>query len=168
MIPFISIAIAFTAAVALQPVRGLPLSSIPYAFSPQPTTSSPENGADVPIRSVAEIAGATKASTYVGRRVALHDVRVIRTAGPRSFWIDGGEGRRVLVVVDATTLEAAAGCAFGAGDQVNVEGLLKAVPGRHGQKIEDWGRLDEDDAKALEKHAVYIYAKHLTVSGKAR
>jgi hypothetical protein len=168
MIPFMSIAIALTA-IAVPSAPGFPLRSTPNAFSRQTTAVNPGSApANEPIRSVAEIAALMKAQGSVGRDVVLRDARVIRAAGPRSFWIDGGEGRRVFVVVDAPTLEAAAGCAFGAGDQVSVEGVLKAVPGRHGQKIEDWGRLDEDDAKALEKHAVYIYAKHVAVAGKPR
>jgi hypothetical protein len=112
---------------------------------------------------VAEIADSAKAPNLVGRDVVLQDVRVVRVAGPRSFWIQGSNGRRVFVVVDATTLEAAAGCAFGSGDEVSIDGALKAVPGRHGQVIEDWGRLDEDDAKALETQAVYVFAKHVRV-----
>jgi hypothetical protein len=167
MINFLWMSIALTAIVAVQSVRGLPLISIPDAFNRQAATVSPGSAdARAPIRSVAEISDPAKVSGLVGRDVMLRDVRVIRTAGPRSFWIEGSEGRRVFVVVDAMTLVAAAGSAFGSGDEVSIEGSLKPVPGHHGQMIEDWGRLDEDDATALEKQVVYVYAKHVHVTGR--
>jgi hypothetical protein len=142
------------------------------AFSrsaPAPPAASPSSGAAsaAPLREVGSIVGGASPIAAVGRRADLSAVKVRRLAGSRSFWV-GGDDQQLFVVVDAATLEkAAGGRPPQAGDTVNVAGELRKVPGwQPDVTVSERGVIPEQDAEMLKQRLIYLYADRVEVSGQ--
>jgi hypothetical protein len=106
-----------------------------------------------------------------GRPADLSHVRVEHIAGPRSFWVGTSDRRRVFVVVDAFDLNEAVRSERGLkkGDIVTIDGFMERVPGTLGMvRVTSWGRLDREDAKALSRRGLYVYAKRVKLLAPIR
>jgi DNA/RNA endonuclease YhcR with UshA esterase domain len=118
------------------------------------------------IENVDAITKAGDKLALVGDPVSMVSVKVDRIAGDRSFWISNGDGTRAFVVVEAPSLDKAAGTGRGIkeGDVVAIEGVVQKLPGAKGKvKVTDWGDVHDQDAKALQSRDVYVYAKTVQV-----
>jgi hypothetical protein len=114
-----------------------------------------------PIERVSDIAISTNKLELVGRPVLMRDVTVERVAGDREVWVGSSRSDRVLVVVDAVSLNQAVKAKHGLkkGETVNLTGTLERVPGTLGAvTVTNWGHLDQRDATALKRAEVYVYA----------
>jgi hypothetical protein len=129
------------------------------------------------IERVSDLIGMNKLA-LVGRRIVMRDVPVERVAGDREFWAGRSRSDRVLVIVDAVSLNQAVASSHGLenGQAVDLMGTLERVPGMFGTvRVTSWGRLDQRDASALQRAEVYVYATRvqlvptgLTVTRHAR
>lgn len=123
-------------------------------------------GTDPKIDDIADIVDSNERLTLVGRPATLPRARVERIAGPRSFWIGSSGGSRVFVVVDAASLREAvrSGRGLKVGDIVSIRGTMERVPGTLGAvRVTSWGRLDGQDATALSRREVYVFAKRVSL-----
>jgi hypothetical protein len=114
-----------------------------------------------PIERVSDIAISANKLQLVGRPVLMRDVTVERIAGDREFWVGSSRSNRVMVVVDAVSLNQAVKARHGLekGETIDLTGTLERVPGTLGAvTVTNWGHLDQRDATALKRAEVYVYA----------
>ena len=128
------------------------------------STRQPRTAADEPrLDSLQAIVRSPDPFSLVGRHVAIAHVRVERVAGARSFWAGTSATDRVFVTVDDVSLGQEI-CApkrgLKPGDVVALDGVLEPVPGSRGTvTVVSWGRLDRQDASALSKGEVFVFAR---------
>ena len=149
--------------IYLMLLAGLVASSLAMAgdASDRRSRKSADMAETAPIERVSDIAISTNKLELVGRPVLMRDVTVERVAGDREFWVGSSRTDRVLVVVDAVSLNQAVKAKHGleTGETVNLTGTLERVPGTLGAvAVTNWGHLDQRDAVALKRAKVYVYA----------
>lgn len=110
------------------------------------------------ITDLEEIADERVPENLVGRDVALWDVRVTHVPGDFVFWIAGGEGRGVPVVLmgEQTARQAEAQVRVRAGDRLAVFGTMRSI--REVRFLDDRRVLLRPDWDRLAREQTYISA----------
>ncbi|HEU4747038.1 MAG TPA: hypothetical protein VFS56_00955 [Gemmatimonadaceae bacterium] len=119
-----------------------------------------------PITDLSTLAVATTADDLVGRQVSLNNVPVATVASDKGFWAGSGgtTGQNVFVVRgNQNASYTAPDGAVNAGRNVNVYGVVRAMPSDMTQQSTEWN-LRSTDRDRLATRPLYVHADSVRIA----
>lgn len=123
--------------------------------------------APTPITDLSTLTGATTAGDLVGRQVSLNNVPVATVVSDKGFWAGSAStsGQNVFVVRgNQSASYTAPDGAVNAGKNVNVYGVVRAMPADMTQQSTEWN-LRSTDRERLATRPIYVQADSVRIAG---
>lgn len=137
------------------------------APAPFPTTETGvATTAAGPVTDLSTLAGATAAGELVGRQVSLSNVPVATVVSDKGFWAGSASttGQNVFVVRgNQNASYTAPDGAVNAGRNVNVYGVVRAMPSDLTQQNTEWN-LRSTDRERLATRPLYVHADSVRIA----
>lgn len=155
-----------TSDVVTESPSGEQVAKAPVSTTPPPTGKTTVN-ATVPqrvevIRDVQTIVRTQQPTSLIGREVALNNAPVIEVPSDKTFWVDAGNGKRFLCIIDEVNRGSAPQeqqVRIKVGDKVNLAGkIMKADP----KSLPTRDPLTAKDKQALSSVPIYVWVQRLS------